>query len=90
MSHPFTNFNVASQAEYKISVMGFLEDSYSDRLGGLSIQATQYDQQSGKLITILRGQVVDQAALLGVLNTLYNMRMPLLSVECLEINQTKE
>jgi hypothetical protein len=33
--------------------------------------------------TILVGQVLDQAALLGVLEQLYSLGLPLLSVECL-------
>ena len=33
-------------------------------------------------VTILSGRLLDQAGLLGVLNTLYDLRLPLLSVEC--------
>jgi hypothetical protein len=36
-------------------------------------------------VTILVGHLTDQAALSGVLNTLYDLRLPLLSVECLDI-----
>ncbi len=34
-------------------------------------------------VTILMGSVADQAALFGVLNQLYNLGLPLLSVQCL-------
>ena len=37
-------------------------------------------------VTTLTGQVLDQAALMGVLNRLYDLCLPLLSVECLSIN----
>jgi hypothetical protein len=34
-------------------------------------------------VTTLMGELSDQAALAGVLNTLYELHLPLLSVECL-------
>jgi hypothetical protein len=34
-------------------------------------------------VTTLCGPLRDQAALLGVLNTLYDLHLPLLSVECM-------
>jgi hypothetical protein len=33
-------------------------------------------------VTTLSGQAVDQAALMGLLNSLYDLGLPLLSVEC--------
>jgi len=35
-------------------------------------------------VSILEGQLLDQAALFGVLVSLYNLRLPLISVECTE------
>ncbi len=62
---------------YQISVSGFLDDSWSSRLGGMS-----FDHQliSDKTITTLTGQLTDQAALNGVLNTLFNHQLEVLSV----------
>jgi hypothetical protein len=40
---------------------------------------------SPKPETTLIGPLVDQAALFGVLNALYDMRMPLISVKCLSV-----
>jgi hypothetical protein len=61
-------------------VQGLLDERYSDRLGGLTItQATDDDDAP------VYGRLIDQAALLGVLNTLYNMmHLPLLLVECVD------
>jgi hypothetical protein len=39
-------------------------------------------QDSEAPVTTLSGRLLDQAALCGILNTLYDMRLPLLSVEC--------
>ena len=41
-------------------------------------------------MTTLEGQLVDQAALFGVLVALYNMRLPLISVECLDTKREDE
>jgi hypothetical protein len=35
------------------------------------------------VVTLLEGELLDQAALAGVLITLYDLHLPVLSVECL-------
>jgi len=70
-------------ALYEIHIPGYLDDSWSDRLGGMTILAAQ--DETGVNSTILSGELPDQAALFGVLNALYDMRLPVLSVECLEV-----
>ena len=65
---------------YQIRVQGLLNQSWSDRLGGMTIDVTGEDSDAP--VTTLSGRLLDQAALCGVLNTLYDLRLPLLSVEC--------
>ena len=68
-------------ATYRIRVQGHLNKSWSDRLGGMTvIPAGQ--TTDGAPETILTGRLLDQAALFGVLNTLYELHLPLLLVEC--------
>ena len=74
---------IDQSAEYEICVVGMLDDSWSDRLGGLAIMCSNGDKKDKKPVTTLAGPLIDQAALLGVLNALYNMRLPLISVDCL-------
>ena len=62
---------------YRIRVQGFLDESWSERLGGMSI-TTRY-RGDPKQVTTLVGIMVDQAALAGVLNTLYELHLTLLS-----------
>ena len=64
---------------YCIQIDGVLDAGWLGRLGGLTM--TVQDAYPNRPITNLCGQVADQAALLDVLNTLYNLRLPLLSVE---------
>ena len=81
--------NLTSPAEYRIIVIGSLDESWSARLGGLVIVNMEPVKGTEKSLVTLTGKIVDQAALLGVLNALYNMRMPLVAVECLNFKQTK-
>jgi hypothetical protein len=66
-------------ATYRIRVKGHLEESWPDRLGGMTIEVTE--QAEGVREITLVGWLADQAALFGVLNTLYGLHLPLLSVE---------
>ena len=68
---------------YTIRVIGHLEKSWSKRLSGLNIQPSNATLANGKEISTLTGELIDQAALLGVLNALYNLRLTIWSVECL-------
>ena len=64
---------------YRIRVHGRLSASWAGRLGDMAITVRQATGQEP--VTTLTGEVTDQAALLGVLNTLYDMGFPLLKVE---------
>jgi hypothetical protein len=67
---------------YRIRVLGFLDESWSERLGSLRISSCSLKDQEGP-VTELVGQVRDQAKLAGVLNSLYELHLTLLSVEYL-------
>ena len=67
-------------ARYRIAVKGSLDESWSGRMGGMHIATALRDDQNP--VTTLTGQVRDQAALMGVLNSLYQMHMTILSVDC--------
>ena len=86
--HP-EKLSVITPAEYRISVVGYLDKNMSSRLGGLSIENTEKEQGSKKSVVTLKGRLADQAALLGVLNALYSMCLPLLSVECINFEELK-
>ena len=66
---------------YRIRVQGFLDETWSERLGGMTILTSVRGSQGQ--VTMLIGQLQDQAELSGVLNTLYELHLPLLSVELL-------
>ena len=66
-------------ATYRIKVEGKLDESWSDRLGGMRI--TTHKRKDQTTVTTLIGRVRDQAELTGVLNSLYELHLPILSVE---------
>jgi hypothetical protein len=74
-------FKLDTPATYRIRVQGRLDDSWEDLLGSMRIIP---DTIQDKQVTILIGHLPDQAALSGVLNTLYERHVPLLSVENLD------
>ena len=70
-------------AAYRIRVKGYLDDLWSDRLGGMEISAI--DRAESGPETMLVGWLPDQAALCGVLNALYNLHLSLVSVELVSL-----
>jgi hypothetical protein len=76
------NLKFEGPASYRIRTQGHLDDSWSDRLGGMVItRAFTADKQP---MTILIGNLKDQSALSGVLNAIYDLHLPVISVEYLD------
>ena len=80
-SHTGKDFKLWTEATYRIKVQGYLDKSRSDFLGGMTI--TTVSQEDQGVVTTLVGRLRDQAELAGVLSTLYEFHLPILSVECL-------
>jgi hypothetical protein len=64
---------------FEIHVKGHLSPQWSDWLGGLQVRLLD----SGEMI--LSGYLIDQAALMGILNRLYSLNLTLLSMN--EVDQ---
>lgn len=69
-------------ATYLICVQGCLEEIWADRFAGMTIEMDLKNQQVP--VSILRGRIRDQSELLGVLNGLYQMRVPILHMEVID------
>ncbi len=65
-------------AFYRIRIEGRLDPSWSDRMAGMVIEANEAGTAP---VTILTGELIDQSALHGVLNTLLDLHMPILTTE---------
>jgi len=76
-----TSLNFKNAAIYKIVVQGIVQESLSDRYRGMQITV---ERKKGKAaISTLVGEIRDQAALSGVLNTIYDSHLTVISVNML-------
>jgi len=66
---------------YRIRVIGELDEGSLEHLRWLEVSTSG---QGKKPITTLTGLLPDQKALFNLLHLLYDMRLPLLSIVCLE------
>lgn len=66
-------------ARYRIRIEGPLDKRWSECLCGMAISSAK---RAGKpTVTTLTGELTDMAALMGVLNTVYDLGFTLLKVE---------
>ena len=71
---------------YRIVISGYLNGRMAERVGFMRITERREGEKEQE--TTLEGVVRDQADLSGVLNTLYEMHLPLVSVEYLSSGET--
>lgn len=76
---------LGTPAIYCITILGQLSQSWSQEFGNLTIEATGATDYGAQ--TTLTGLLPDQAALFGILNHLYGLGFPLVSVECLAVTE---
>jgi hypothetical protein len=65
-------------ATYRIRVRGKIKPGWSDRVEGMTISLEALPD--GTIETTLVGELRDQAAVMGVITTLYDLHLELLSV----------
>lgn len=70
---------IDTPATYRIWVRGSLTSDWSERLAGMSLRIRR--RRDGVVITRLEGELLDQAVLAGVINTLFELQVPLLAVK---------
>ena len=71
---------MSGPAIYRIRVRGRLDADLSERLG---MRIENLASNDGKAESVLEGRILDQAALAGVLNKLYELHLPVMAVDCL-------
>jgi hypothetical protein len=77
--------NLFESAIYQICVMGNLDKSWSEYCGGMTIEHRSDPNRYS--MTILTGQLADQSALVGVINSLHDLGCPIYSVECIQYKE---
>ena len=83
MTHPRNGLDISFDvpATYRIIVTGRIDRLWCEDLGGMDIHIENHNHENELAITILTGQVRDQAELMGIMNSLYELHMTVLSVE---------
>jgi len=79
---PDTRLSLDKRAAYRITLQGLLDASWADELGE-NITIEHIRRADAAPTTIIQGEVADQAALSGVLNLVYSLGYPLISVDYL-------
>lgn len=74
---------MSSPAIYRITIKGKLDKSWSEWFNGTII--TVESETRNKPLTNLTCKVRDQSELLGILNHLFNLNLPLLRVEFVRV-----
>ncbi len=82
MSNVHQRLRIDQPACYRIMVQGRLGKTWAAMFEGVTVKI---ETRPVSPVTVLTGQVADQAALMGLLNQLYGFGFPLLSVECTPI-----
>jgi len=72
------SFDFGGPAIYRIVIQGTVSEDWRRRLGGMEV--TTSSPESDEPRTILQGRLADQAALHGLLETLYALHLPILAV----------
>jgi len=79
LNQPHPSYVFDTPANYRVRVLGPMDKRRSEYLCGMRISSAR--RQGGPIVTTLTGELVDQAALMGVLNSLYDMGYALLKIE---------
>lgn len=65
-------------AQFEIQVEGTISNRWAEWFHGLNIESRQ---EGSQMVTILTGSIPDQSALLGMLQTIHNIGLMILSVK---------
>jgi len=79
--------NMYQPAVFCLRLQGAVNESWTDYFGAQSL-SVEVDAE-GHALTILTTEPVDQAGLMGIINHVNMLGLPLLSVECLSADGQK-
>ena len=71
-------FDFGGPATYRIVIQGTVSEDWHRRLGGMEVTIPSPEADEPR--TVLEGRLNDQAALHGLLDTLYALHLPILEV----------
>jgi hypothetical protein len=80
MSQPYRKLNMYEPAVFRICIQGELEESWSEYFGAQAVSVET--DEAGNAMTIFITEPMDQGALVGLVNHLNGLGIPLISIEC--------
>jgi hypothetical protein len=81
MKKVYEDLDLKTANNFRIIVSGKLDKKTSDILGNLSIS---HKIENNRSLSFLEGKIIDQSELVGIINTLHNMRFDILSLKILK------
>ncbi len=78
-----THIKMYHPANYCIKVSGTIDQEWFSYHDNMVVEEGDAGEGGKRPFTTLTGQVVDQAALMSILNHLYDLQLPIISVEYL-------
>ena len=88
MGKPQQRVNMFEPATYRIRINGKLDESWLEYFGAQSMSVEE--NEAGQHMTTLFSEPVDQAALVGIINHLNGLGLPVVSVECVPASVANE
>lgn len=79
MEERYRKLNMHKPAVFRIRIQGELDESWFEYFGSQSTSA-EIDK-AGNIVTVIISEPMDQAALVGLVNHLNSLGIPLISVE---------
>ena len=87
MNAPHTTaLSMGDPAIYRVRVRGQVDPKWMAGLDELN--RTEETLSNGAHHTVLVGRLADQAALSGLLTALYEMHLPIIAVDCLDVESS--
>ena len=80
MGHTYRKLNMYEPAVFRIHIQGELDESWFEYFGAQSVSVES--DEAGNAVTVIISEPMDQAALVGLVNRLNALSIPLISVEC--------
>lgn len=76
----------SDRARYRICVQGMIDQAWSEAFTNMAI--TLHSPVDSNPVTVLEGDVLDQAELIGLIDHLYGLGLSLLLVQALESQES--
>ncbi len=80
MAQAARTFNMYEPTTYRICIQGELDQSWFDYFGARSVVVDT--DKVGSILSTIISEPMDQGALVGLINRLNTLGIPLISVEC--------